>query len=67
MKGVYLKTFLVLTRAKFKEFGLRRIIKLHIFIIKNDIYDNPDRCDLFFIISQKLQRTNALKPPVRNV
>jgi hypothetical protein len=54
MKSVYLETFPVLTRAKFKEFGLRRIIKLHIFIIKNDIYDNPDRCDLFFYYFAKI-------------
>jgi hypothetical protein len=38
-----------------------------IIIIKNDIYDNPYRCDLIsFIILQKLESTNVLKTPGRN-
>jgi hypothetical protein len=31
--------------------------------MKNYIYDNPDQYDLFFLISQKLQSTNAWKTP----
>jgi hypothetical protein len=36
-------------------------------IMKNDIYNKPDQSDLFFIISQKLQSTNALKNRNKNV
>jgi hypothetical protein len=51
-----------------KQKNLRRIIlKLLLCIIKSDIYDNPDQCDVFFIISQKLQSTNVLKTLETNI
>jgi hypothetical protein len=52
-----------------KQKNLRRIILklLLLCIIKSDIYDNPDQCDLCFIISQKLQSTNVLKTLETNI
>jgi hypothetical protein len=47
------------------KFSLRRII-IKLLLLKNDIYDNPDRTDLFFF-RKNCRAQMCRTPPERNV